>query len=54
MAALLAGCLTCCCAFLPVLCQAVLQPLYFFERAWSLFLLRQLGVDVFTPANPGP
>lgn len=54
VAALLAGCLTCCCAFLPVVCQVVLQPLYFFERAWSLFLLRQLGVDVFAPAIPGP
>jgi hypothetical protein len=53
VAALLAGCLTCCCAFLPVVCQATLQPLYFFERAWSLFLLRQLGVDVFAPMNSG-
>lgn len=46
-AVLIAGCLTCCCAFLPVVCQVVLQPLFFFERAWSLCLLDQLGVRVF-------
>jgi hypothetical protein len=47
IAALVAGCLTCCCAFLPVLAQTALQPLFFFERSWSLFLLEQLGVSVF-------
>ncbi len=54
IATLIAGCLTCCCAFLPVLCQAVLQPLLFFERAWSLFLLRQLGVDAIQPGASFP
>jgi hypothetical protein len=53
IAALLAGCLTCCCAFLPVVAQVVLQPLFFFERAWSLFLLEQLGVAVFEPPLGG-
>ena len=52
--ALFAGCLTCCCAFLPVVCQTILQPLFFFERAWSLCLLRQLGVDVFQSGTPAP
>jgi hypothetical protein len=40
------GCLTCCIAFLPVLMQVVFQPLFYFERAFSVFLLRQLGYDV--------
>ena len=43
---LVAGCLTCCCAFLPVVTQTLLQPLFFFERSWSLCILRQLGHDV--------
>lgn len=47
IAVLMAGCLTCCCAFLPVICQTALQPLFFFERAWSLCLLEQLGVPIF-------
>jgi hypothetical protein len=49
------GCLTCCLAFLPIVCQTVFQPLFFFERAWSLFLLRQMGYDVparLTTATP--
>ncbi len=50
---LLAGCLTCCCAFLPVVSQTVLQPIFYFERAWSLCLLRQLGHDVFRGDAPG-
>jgi hypothetical protein len=40
---LLAGCLSCCVGFLPIVCQTLLQPLFFFERAWPLFLLRQMG-----------
>jgi len=40
------GCLTCCIAFLPVVSQVVFQPLFFFERSFSVFLLRQLGYDV--------
>ncbi len=39
------GCLTCCIAFLPVVMQVVFQPLFFFERAFPVFLLRQLGYD---------
>jgi len=48
---LAAGCLTCCCGFLPVVSQTLLQPLFYFERAWSLVFLRQLGHDVFAPAT---
>ncbi len=40
------GCLTCCIGFLPVVMQVVFQPLFFFERAFPVFLLRQLGYDV--------
>jgi hypothetical protein len=43
---LLAACLTLCCILLPVVTQTVLQPLFFFERAWSLCLLRQMGYDL--------
>ncbi|HEV8238008.1 MAG TPA: hypothetical protein VGS57_01415 [Thermoanaerobaculia bacterium] len=51
--ALLAGCFTCCLGFLPVIHHTLLQPLYYFERAWSLCLLRQAGYDLF-PAPPPP
>lgn len=55
---LLVGCLTCCCAFLPVVGHTILQPAFYFERAWSLFLLRQLGHDLVAPlpvpATPAP
>lgn len=40
------GCLTCCLAFLPIVMQTVFQPLFHFERALSLMLLRQMGYDV--------
>jgi len=40
--------LTCCCILLPVVTQTALQPLFFFERAWSLYLLRQMGYDLVT------
>jgi hypothetical protein len=46
-----AACLTCCCALLPVVMQTALQPLFYFERAWSLFLLRQLGYDLVSAAT---
>jgi hypothetical protein len=46
---LLAACLTLCCILLPVVTQTVLQPLFFFERAWSLCLLRQMGYDLLRP-----
>jgi hypothetical protein len=44
---LVAACGTCCCILIPVVTQTFLQPLFFFERAWSLCLLRQLGYDIF-------
>ncbi|HXT20823.1 MAG TPA: hypothetical protein VN923_08745 [Thermoanaerobaculia bacterium] len=50
---LLAGCFTCCLGFLPIIHHTLLQPLYYFERAWSLCLLRQAGYDLF-PAVPPP
>jgi hypothetical protein len=40
------GCLTCCIGFLPVVMQVLFQPLFHFERSWSLFLLRQMGYDL--------
>ena len=43
---LCAACLTLCCILLPVVTQTALQPLFFFERAWSLFVLRQMGYDL--------
>jgi hypothetical protein len=48
-----AACFTCCCALLPVVMQTALQPIFYFERAWPLFLLRQLGYDLFTETAPG-
>jgi len=47
---LVAACFTCCCALLPVVMQTALQPLFYFERAWPLFLLRQLGYDLVADA----
>jgi hypothetical protein len=55
--AIAAGCLTCCIGFLPVISHTILQPLLYFERAWSLFILRQAGYDLFPappPLPPGP
>jgi hypothetical protein len=52
-AMLLVCCSTCAVGLLPVLGQTLLQPAYHFERAWSLFLLRQMGHDV-VPAPSGP
>jgi len=46
LALLVAACVTCCCALLPVVMQTTLQPLFYFERAWSIHLLRQLGYDL--------
>jgi hypothetical protein len=42
----MATCVTLCCILLPVVTQTALQPLFFFERAWSLFFLRQMGQDL--------
>jgi hypothetical protein len=44
---LLACCLTCCIGALPIVHHTLLQPIYYFERAWSLHLLRQMGHDAF-------
>jgi hypothetical protein len=54
--ALVVGCCTCCLGFLPVVSQTILQPAFFFERAWPLFLLRRLGFDLLPPpaAVPAP
>ncbi|MGE0451944.1 MAG: hypothetical protein AB7O37_07910 [Vicinamibacteria bacterium] len=50
LVAFVAGCVTCCLGFLPIVGQTLLQPLYLFERAWSLALLRELtGDDAFLP-----
>jgi hypothetical protein len=43
------GCCTCCCGFLPVIAQTILQPGYYFDRAWPLHLLRRLGFDLVAP-----
>jgi hypothetical protein len=35
--------------------QTVFQPLFYFERAWSLYLLRQMGHDLpgrLAPESP--
>ena len=50
---LVAACVTCCCALIPVVTQTVLQPAFYFERAWGLCLLRQLGYDLLPPAASG-
>ena len=42
----LAARFTLCCILLPVVTQTALQPLFYFERAWSLHLLRQMGYDL--------
>jgi hypothetical protein len=49
---IVAACLTCCCALIPVVTQTLLQPAFYFERAWSLCLLRQAGYDLFPAAVP--
>ena len=54
MATLVAACLTCCCILIPVVTQTFLQPLFFFERAWPLYLLRQMGYDLLTAPAPTP
>jgi hypothetical protein len=50
--ALVVGCCTCCFGFLPVIAQTVLQPAYYFDRAWPLHVLRRLGHDVFSAFSP--
>ena len=48
------GCFTCCIGFLPVISHTLLQPFYYFERAWSLCLLRQAGYDIIVPPPAPP
>jgi hypothetical protein len=45
-------CMLCCIVVIPVLMQTLLQPAFFFERAWSLFFLRQFGYDLI--GGPAP
>lgn len=52
LAVLLACCFTCCLGLLPVVMQTLLQPAFYFERAWSLFLLQGMGHDPFAPPAP--
>jgi hypothetical protein len=40
------GCLTCCVGWLPFVRQTVFQPIYYFERSWSVLLLKQMGHDL--------
>jgi hypothetical protein len=49
----LGACLTCCCILIPVVTQTALQPLFYFERAWPLYLLRQMGYDLVTEGPNG-
>jgi hypothetical protein len=49
---LASACVTCCCILVPVVTQTFLQPLFFFERAWSLCFLRQMGYDVARAKGP--
>ena len=50
----MAACLTLCCILVPVVTQTALQPLFFFERAWSLFFLRQMGHDLVSGSLEEP
>jgi hypothetical protein len=52
--ALVVGCFTCCIGFLPVISHTILQPLLYFERAWSLMMLRQAGYDLFAAFGSPP
>jgi hypothetical protein len=36
----------CCLGFIPIVTQTLFQPLFHFERAWSVFLLRQMGYEL--------
>lgn len=42
---MIAGVLTCCLGFLPVLHQTLMAPYYVFERAWSLEVLASMSPD---------
>jgi hypothetical protein len=45
----LVGCVTCCCGLMPVIQQTLLQPLFYFDRRWSLELLADLGYAMPAP-----
>jgi len=45
-------CLALCCLVLPIISQAILQPLFYFERAWSLQLAAAMGFDLMTSLAP--
>jgi hypothetical protein len=47
-------CLTCGCGLLPVVAQTLLQPVFYFERAWSLLLLQQFGYGLVPLSVPPP
>jgi hypothetical protein len=51
MALMIAACFTCCCALLPVVTQTLFQPFFYFERAWSVCLLRPMGYDLMGAAG---
>jgi len=50
VATVLVCCFTCCGGLLPVVYQTLLQPLFYFERRWSLEILHGLGYA--PPAEP--
>jgi hypothetical protein len=49
---MLATCCFCCLAFVPVVGQTLLQPILFFERAWSLRFLEQMGYRTMGGLEP--
>jgi hypothetical protein len=56
MTVLALACVTCCMALcfliLPIVSQTILQPLLYFERAWSLQLLAAMGHDLTQTLSP--
>lgn len=46
-------CVTCCAGAIPIVSQTLGQPLFFFERAYSLCFLRRLGVDLLSDEAAG-
>jgi hypothetical protein len=49
-----AGLVTCCLGFLPILHQTLMAPYYVFERAWSLEVLASLSPDFDLRSAPTP
>jgi hypothetical protein len=53
--ALLFACCLCCLAVLPVISHTLLQPVFFFQRAFANRLLEQMGFEIMRPLHqPGP